>query len=119
MYPDPAQVDREVGMHGKSTCVDCHLGNPAALEKGVSHAGLLRPFLVGAGKKLKGEAVSRKDAGAMQPMIVPSGKGISSMILKGEPKKLEAAGLKESWAFSGMIVIARPWPSIRAADAFE
>ena len=91
MYLDPAQVDREVAMQGKPSCVDCHHGNPAAREKEASHTGMLRPFLVGVGKKLKGEAISREDAGAMQP-LVPNGKGMSSMIPKGDPKKLEAAG---------------------------
>ncbi|MBC8018676.1 MAG: cytochrome C, partial [Verrucomicrobia bacterium] len=94
MYLDPAQVDREVGMQGKPTCVDCHLGSPAALEKEAAHAGLLRPFLVGAGKKLKGEAISREEAGAMQPLVL-GGKGIGSMIPKGDPKKLEAAGVNK------------------------
>lgn len=94
MYLDPAQVDREVAMKGKPTCVDCHLGNPAAAEKTAAHEGLLRPFLVGAGKKLKGQAISREDAGAMQP-LVPGGKGMNSMIPKGDPKRLEAAGVNK------------------------
>lgn len=94
MFLDPAQVDKEVGMKGKPTCVDCHQGNPALHEKDAAHAGLLRPFLVGVGKKLKGQAISREDAGAMQP-IVPKGKGMGSMIPKGDPQKLEAAGVNK------------------------
>jgi hypothetical protein len=93
MYLDPAQVDLEVGMKGKPDCTDCHLGNPKADEKELAHKGLLRPFLVAAGKKHKGEAVYRDEVGAVQP-LVPKGNGMSSMIPKGDPKKLEQAGIK-------------------------
>ncbi len=94
MYLDPAQVDREVGMKGKPTCVDCHLGNPRAVDKVDAHNGMLAPFLMVAGKKYKGQAVSRETAGALQP-LVPKGHGIGTMIPKGDPKKLEAAGIKK------------------------
>ncbi|CAH2032005.1 cytochrome C [Trichlorobacter ammonificans] len=93
MYLDPAQVDREVGMQGKPTCTDCHLGNPAAADKTAAHTGMLAPFLVAAGKNHKGQAVSREAAGALQP-LVPKGNGMASMIPKGDPKKLDAAGIK-------------------------
>lgn len=93
MYLDPAQVDREVGMKNKPTCVDCHLGDPKAQDKTAAHNGLLRPFLVAAGKKHKGEAISREEAGALQP-LTPKGTSMSSMIPKGDPKKLEQAGIK-------------------------
>ncbi|MBI2355152.1 MAG: cytochrome c3 family protein [Deltaproteobacteria bacterium] len=93
MYLDPVQVDREVNMKGKPTCVDCHLGDPKAQDKTAAHKGLLRPFLVAAGKKYKGEAISREEAGALQP-LTPKGTSMSSMIPKGDPKKLEAAGVK-------------------------
>ncbi len=93
MYLDPARVDAEVGMKG-ATCVDCHLGDGLQGDKDASHKGLLRPFLIGVGPKLKGEAISRDAAGAMQP-LVPRGNGMESMIPKGDPKKLEAAGVKK------------------------
>lgn len=93
MYLDPAQVDREVGMKGKPVCTDCHLGDATAQDKTAAHKGLLAPFLVAAGKSHKGQAVSREAAGALQP-LVPKGKGMASMIPKGDPKKLEAAGIK-------------------------
>ena len=92
MYLDPARVDKEVGMEG-ATCVDCHLGDGARADKEASHQGLLRPFLVGVGPKLKGEALSRRAAGALQP-IVPQGKGMGSLIPKGDPRKLAEAGAK-------------------------
>ncbi|MHB8988583.1 MAG: cytochrome c3 family protein [Desulfobulbia bacterium] len=94
MYLDPARVDQEVNMQGKPTCVDCHLGDPKALDKEAAHQGVLRPFLVGAGKKLKGEAISREAAGALQP-LKPKGEGMNSMLLKGDPQKLEQAGVKK------------------------
>jgi len=90
MYLDPARVDQEVNMQGKPTCVDCHLGDPKALDKEAAHQGVLRPFLVGAGKKLKGEAISREAAGAIQP-LKPKGEGMNSMLPKGDPQKLEQA----------------------------
>ncbi|MDU0460637.1 MAG: cytochrome c3 family protein [Geobacteraceae bacterium] len=93
MYLDPAGVDREVGMKG-ATCVDCHLGNGSQQDKEAAHKGMLRPFLVGVGPKLKGEAIDRATVGAMQP-IVPKGSAMESIIPKGDPKKLEAAGVKK------------------------
>lgn len=93
MYLDPAQVDREVGMNGKPTCVDCHLGDPKARDKVSAHKGMLAPFLVAAGKTLKGQAVPRAAVGALQP-LVPKGDGMNSMIPNGDPQKLEAAGIK-------------------------
>ena len=93
MYLDPSQVDLEVGMKG-ATCVDCHLGDGSQPDKESSHKGVLRPFLVGVGPKLKGEAISRASVGAMQP-LVPQGKGMESMIPKGDPKMLETAGVKK------------------------
>ena len=86
MYLDPAQVDREVGMQGKPTCVDCHLGDPKATDKVAAHKGMLAPFLVAAGKNHKGQAVSREAAGALQP-LVPKGTGMNSMIPKGDPQE--------------------------------
>ncbi len=94
MYLDPAQVDREVGMQGKPTCIDCHLGDPKATDKAAAHKGMLAPFLVAAGKNHKGQAVSREAVGALQP-LVPKGSGMTSMVPKGDPKKLEAAGIKK------------------------
>ena len=92
MYLDPAQVDREVGMEG-ATCVDCHLGDASQPSKEASHKGMLRPFVVGVGPKVKGEAVLRADAGALQP-IIPRGEGMGRMIPKGDPVKMEALGIK-------------------------
>jgi len=94
MYLDPAQVDREVGMKGKPTCEDCHLGNPTAGEKTDAHKGMLAPFLVAVGKNHKGEAISRAAAGDLQP-LVPKGTGMNSMIPKGDPQKLDAVGIKK------------------------
>lgn len=94
MYLDPLQVDREVGMKGKPTCVDCHLGDPKATDKTGAHKGMLAPFLVAAGKSHKGQAVSRETAGALQP-LVPKGHGMNSMIPKGDPHKLATAGIKK------------------------
>jgi len=92
MYLDPAEVDREVGMEG-ATCVDCHLGNGTAPSKDASHRGMLRPFLIGVGPKVKGEAVPRTSMGALQP-LVPRGAGMDSMIPKSDSKLLESAGIK-------------------------
>ncbi|MCM0082279.1 cytochrome c3 family protein [Geomonas sp. Red32] len=92
MYLDPAQVDREVGMEG-ATCVDCHLGDGSQATKEGSHKGMLRPFVVAVGPKVKGEALFREAAGALQPLN-PRGTGMDRMIPKGDPEKLKAAGAK-------------------------
>jgi len=92
MHLDPAQVERETRMPG-ATCEDCHLGNAAAASKEGAHQGMLRPFLMGVGPKVKGEAVSRSAAGAMRP-LVPDGKAMERMIPKGDPAKLKEAGIK-------------------------
>lgn len=90
LYLDPAQVDRETGMEG-ATCVDCHLGDGSQSTKEAAHRGMPRPFVVAVGPKVKGEALSRETAGALQP-IAPRGEGIDRMIPKGDPVKLKAAG---------------------------
>ncbi|MBJ6723933.1 cytochrome c3 family protein [Geomesophilobacter sediminis] len=92
MYLDPAQVDRETHMEG-ATCVDCHLGDGSQSIKEGSHRGMLRPFVVAVGPKVKGEALSRESAGALQP-ILPRGAGMDRMIPKGDPEKLKAVGAK-------------------------
>ena len=65
MYLDPARVDQEVNMQGKPTCVDCHLGDSKAQDKEAAHQGVLRPFLVGAGKKISLEEKPPPRGGAV------------------------------------------------------
>lgn len=91
MYLDPAQVAAEVGMQGKPACTDCHLGDAAAPDKASAHRGMLTPFVIAAGKQLKGEALSRSAAGALTP-LVPQGEGMAAMIPKGNAEALNAAG---------------------------
>jgi hypothetical protein len=91
MYLDPAEVDREVHMEGKPTCVDCHLGNPKAPGKDKAHAGMLRPLLMVLGPKRAGQAMSRSELG-LQPLL-PRGKGVSAMVPKPDPELAKKAGV--------------------------
>lgn len=94
MYLDPVKVDQEVGMKGAPTCSDCHSGDPRSMDKDQAHKGLLRPFLMAAGKKVKGEAVTRSQVGPIEP-LQPKGKGMGSMIPKGNKEALEKAEIKK------------------------
>ncbi|GFO63485.1 cytochrome C [Geomonas paludis] len=92
LYLDPAQVDREVRMPG-ATCVDCHLGDGGKADKEGAHQGMVRPFLVGVGPKLKGQALSREAAGALKALM-PRANDMESMIPEGDAAKFAAAGIK-------------------------
>lgn len=94
MYLDPAQVDQEVNMGGAPTCVDCHMGNPQAVEKDLAHDGMLGPFLMAVGKKVKGQAVERSDIG-LTPLEPKGKKQFASMIPKADKETLKKAGLKK------------------------
>lgn len=91
MYLDPAKVDQEVGMQGAPTCTDCHLGNGVAMEKEAAHQGLLRPFVVAVGKKVKGEAVSREEIG-LSPLVPKAGGDATARLLPPGDKGLLARG---------------------------
>ncbi|WP_136513012.1 cytochrome c3 family protein [Geomonas edaphica] len=92
MYLDPTQVDLEVNMPG-ATCVDCHLGEGKEKDKEAAHRGMLRPFVVGVGPKVKGEALSRQAAGATKALL-PRSSDMEALIPEGDPAKLAAAGAK-------------------------
>ncbi|QWV99559.1 cytochrome C [Geomonas nitrogeniifigens] len=92
MYLDPAQVDREVNMPGV-TCVDCHLGAANEKDKENAHRGMLRPFLVGVGPRVKGEALSRQAAGAVKA-LVPRSSDMEALTPEGDPAKLAGLGIK-------------------------
>lgn len=95
MYLDPAAVDREVGMKGAPSCTDCHQGDPLSMEKEASHKGLLRPFVTVAGKKLKGEAVSRSVAGLSPLVPGKDGSAMTAMIPKGDKELLRKGEIKK------------------------
>lgn len=95
MYLDPAQVDREVGMKGSPTCTDCHMGDPAAMEKDAAHKGLLKPFVMAAGKKVKGEALSRSDIGLTPLVPRKQGSPMGGMVPKGEQELLKKNEVKK------------------------
>lgn len=95
MYLDPAAVDREVGMKGAPTCTDCHQGDPSAMEKEAAHKGLLRPFVSAAGKKVKGEAVSRSDIGLSPLVPKKEGSPMAAMIPKGDKELLQKNEIKK------------------------
>lgn len=94
LFLDPAAVDREVGMKGEPSCTDCHLGDKNGADAATAHQGMVRPFVMAVGKKVKGEAVSRSEIGLTPLEPKKKGSPMGAMLPKGDEKLLEQKEIK-------------------------